>query len=137
MEFLNCVISQYSGKVLNVAVDGSYPLDSNKSLWQLVVTITRDAGLELLGMPKGKCDHNTLTNKCFCVFGYDGDLVFAVYTHDGKWYIIRAKAAEFEALVYAQKGVSPESRGLRKEASVCNNKCCVSYETPALIEGQS
>lgn len=134
MEFLNCIVTAYFGDALAVAEDGSYPLENLDSIWKRVATINRDAAFELMGMPKDRANHNTLTNKCFCVYGIDENTVFAVYTHDGNWYIIRADSDEFAAQLRETGRRHLESRGIREVVSLCDNNCCVTYAKPALIE---
>lgn len=132
--FLNCVRSEYGGNVLDIVVDGTYPFDDKPCIWEQAARITRDAGLELCGMPKDKSNHNTMLNKGFCVYAMDLAYVYAVYNHDGRWNIIRAKRGDFNKYIAKSglhQGHPAEVRGVRA-MTACDNKCCETYETPAL-----
>lgn len=133
LHFLNCIRPEHGGNFLAVCEDGSYPLENLDSIWKRLAPITRDAAFELLGMPKDKANHNTLTNKCFCIYGIDYDAAYAVYTHDGNWYILRADIGKFEVLTQKTRRRHPLSRGSRGSTQ-CTNHCCTTYAKPALIE---
>ncbi len=129
MEMLNCIKSCCGGKVLEVVTDGSYP----DFMWELYVPISRDAGLALLGMPLDKANHNTLTNKCFCVYTLGSDYAYAIYNHDGDWSIIRARIKAFERHLRSSNCPHPSQRGLR-ESTLCDNSCCKTYVVPGIVD---